>query len=149
MVEKQKLGHEKTNIQEEANLPKRKASRNGKYNLIVWLLEKGFTVEQIRELTPKAALEMFPSDNDELMEHLRKYVKQNKSRIRTANLFFPGQKGQPMSERGLLHELHFHLREHGRTLDEFGLRIRQEKKKKEPEKPADVLAWAKELLLEE
>lgn len=136
----------------------RTASRNGKYDLITYLLEQNKNqpesvrlkpyemIDKIRAMTHHEALDLFPRDNQALMEKLMTYVKQNKVKIKESGLFFPGRKQKVVSERSLLHELHFHLREQDRSLSEFDLRIRQERLKKEPEEPKDVIDWAKEIL---
>jgi hypothetical protein len=136
----------------------RTASKNGKYDLITYLLEQNKNqpeeirlkpdemIEKIRELTHQEALELFPRDNQALMEKLMTYVKQNKVKIKESGLFFPGRKQIQVDKRSLLHELHFHLKEQDRSLSEFGLKIRQERQKKEPEKPKDVIDWAREIL---
>lgn len=138
--------------------PMRKASKNGKYDLITYLLEQNKKqpesvrlkpydmIDKIRGMTHQEALDLFPRDNQALMEKLMTYVKQNKVKIKESGLFFPGRKQEMVSERSLLHELHFHLREQDRNLSEFGLKIRQERQKKEPEKPKDVIDWAREIL---
>ena len=141
--------------------PARKASQNGKYDLLLYLLEQNAQqpesiklepfdmIDKIRRLTHQEALELFPRDNRELMEKLMTYVKQNRVKIKESGLFFPGRKHEMVSERSLLHELHFFLKgnEEGKSLKDFGLRIRQERTKKvEDQKPKDVIDWAKELL---
>lgn len=141
--------------------PARKASQNGKYDLVLYLLEQNAQqpesirlepfdmIDKIRGLTHQEALELFPRDNRELMEKLMTYVRQNRVKIKESGLFFPGRKHEMVSERSLLHELHFFLkgREDGKTLKDFGLRIRQERTQKaDTKKPKDVIEWAKELL---
>lgn len=132
-------------------MAERKASQNGKYTLITYLVEhKGLTMQQIIHLTPQEALDLLPSDDKELMAELAKYMKSSIKRINDNDkkYFFPGLKG-PASERSLLHELHFHLAAQGRKLSDIGLQIRpkgEKVQKKEPEKPEDVMSWAKDLL---
>lgn len=144
-----------------------RGSKDGKYDLVTYLLEKFAQTdadntpqerfEKLLNLTPEEALDLFPPDNKELMEHLRTYMQRNIKQIKgkegqERQYFFPGRNGRA-SERALLHELHFHLQkqEPPRSLADFGLKIRQDKKsatEKEFESSESVIDWAKQLLKE-
>lgn len=137
----------------------RTASKNGKYDLVTYLLEQNKEkpesdrldpyemIDKIRALTHQEALDLFPRNDQELMEKLKMYVQQNRVKMKESGLFFPGRKQEMVSERSLLHELHFHLQEQGRSLSDFDLRIRQTRnKKKAPVKHDDVIDWARDIL---
>jgi len=144
-----------------------RGSKDGKYDLVTYLLEK-FAItdadstpedrfEKILNLTPEEALDLFPPDNKEIMEHLRTYMQRNIKQIKGKEgqeklYFFPGRKGRA-SEVALLHELHFHLQKQDppRSLADFGLKIRRDKKsitEKDLKAPESVIDWAKQLLKE-
>lgn len=132
-------------------IKRERGSKDGKYDLIVYLLEMKKTVEEIINMSPKEALELLNPKDEKLMGHLQTYLKRNINKIEKFDkkYFFPGNKG-PASRDAVVHELHFHLKKMDppRSLAEFGLKLRTDRSTnaKEPEKPQDVLSWAKQLL---
>lgn len=133
----------------EESTPSTRTTQDGKYDLITYLLEQKKTLDEIIALTPEEALELFPTDREDLMDALKRYVTRNKNKIKKSNLFFPGQKSKPASKSTITFQLYHHLAEQGRSLTEFGLRIMTKEddpnEKIEYEKQSTV-DWAKNLL---
>lgn len=132
---------------------RKRGADNGKYALVTYLVkERGLTVQQIIDLRPKEALDLFSPDGKSIdgksiMEELKKYMSKSIKSIKEKQYFFPGKSlTNQISPRALLHELHFWLQERGSSLADLGLRLRQADKKDEPEE--DVLDWAKKMLEE-
>lgn len=131
----------------------RQASQNGKYALILYLVEnKKLTIQEIIDITPQKALELLPSEDEYIMEELKKYLASNVNKIKKNEnrYFFPGQKGKA-SARSILHELHFYLKPLGLSLKDFGLPSRPPKvnaieEMKKIVKPEDIMNWAKKIL---
>lgn len=147
--------------------PKReRGSKDGKYDLIVYLLNEWDKsemtpeekIEKIINMTPEEALKIFPANNVEVAEALRSYISRNHKRIKTLKegqtqkYFFPGRNDNGSSSpTSLLHELHFHLQKMDPPgfLSTYGLSIRMYKKKaeiKEPEANDNIIDWAAEML---
>lgn len=104
---------------------------NMKYELILFLVEhKNLNIQEIINLTPTDALEIFKNEQDaKLLQKLKSYINGNKELIIKSNFFFPGRNGQgKASEGSILHSFHFYLKEHypGRTLKSLGLRSKPE-----------------------
>ena len=100
-----------------------RVTRDGKYELITYLLEQKKTLDEIIALTKDEAPDLFPPDRSDLMDALERYVVRNHNKIKRSNLFFPGQKGQTSSKSTITFQLYHYLAEQGRSLSEFGLRI--------------------------
>lgn len=141
-----------------------RGSKDGKYDLITYILEQmqqnepnlsqSEKMDRIINITPEEALKLFEPDKKTLEPFIISYISRNQKQIKGQDgekkRFFPGRAGKPASERSMLHELHFHLQkqEPKRSLAEFGLKIRQDRKsvKKEAVVKKDVIDWAKSIL---
>lgn len=148
----------------EENGKRIRGSKDGKYDLITYILEQmqqnepnltqSEKMDRIINLTPEEALKLFEPDKKRLEPFIISYISRNQKQIKgqggEKRYFFPGRGGKPASERSMLHELHFHLQkqEPKRSLAEFDLKIRQDRKsvKKEAVVKKDVIDWAKQIL---
>lgn len=143
-----------------------RGSKDGKYDLIVYLLDEWDKsemtpeekVEKIINMTPEEALKIFPADNKQVADALRSYVSRNHKRIKalkegqTQKYFFPGRNDNGSSSpTSLLHELHFHLQKLDPpvSLSRYGLSIRMYKQNTEMKKTKandNIIDWATEML---
>lgn len=138
---------------------KQRGADNGKYALVIYFIaNKACSLEEVIHLKPEKALELIDIndtsvkgiDGLNVLEELKRYMTSNINSINKKGYFFPGKRENIVSERSLLQELHYWLKDKGKSLKDYGLSLRTTQADVFTEcdvySPADVLKWAKALV---